>query len=252
MRRLLGLLLLPLAAYGATPSAPAPLRVCIYDHAFPPLTYPDGSGQAQELMRRAARTVSLTISSTILPRNECIARLRDGELDAMLGAFIPERLEYSAFPMRGDGPDTGAALAELYIMVFKRHDSTLGWDGQQFLDLGRQPVGTEPGFLHVLKLRQLGVVVDDSAASVEQSMVRLTQHKVAAVTAQQGEGAALVRDKFRGQIDMLPQPFEVTPMYLIFNKAFHQQHRALVESYWAALRQQRHSPAYQQYLREHP
>jgi len=248
MRRLLCLLL----TLSAVAVHAAPLRICIYDHAFPPLTYPDGSGQAQELMRRAAAGLPLTLASTVMPRNECIARLRSGELDAMLGAFLPERLEYSAFPMQGGQPDTGAALAELRIMVFKRRDSSLGWDGQQFVDLGRQPVGTEPGFLHVLKLRQLGVVVDDSGSSVEQMLGKLAQRKVAAVTAQQGEGAAIVHDKFRGEIDMLPQPFLVTPMYLVFNKAYYEQHRALVDGYWNAMRQQRHSAAFQQYLREHP
>ncbi|MFA9215630.1 MAG: substrate-binding periplasmic protein [Sphingomonadaceae bacterium] len=264
MRRLLCLLLLPLLPFAAragtaltatqpsAPSAPLPLRVCIFDHPFPPLTYPDGSGQVQELMRRGARGLPLALSSAVMPRNECIARLRDGELDAMLAAFLPERLNFSAFPMQGDGPDRSAALAELAIMVFKPHDSPLGWNGQQFLDLGRQPVGTEPGFLHVLKLRQLGVVVDESGSSVEHNMAKLVQHKVAAVLAQQGEGALVVRTSYRGQIEMLAQPFLVTPMYLAFNKGYYQQHRAVLDSYWAALRQQRQSPAFQQYLRAHP
>lgn len=251
MRRLL-CLLLPLTVLAMTPAFALPLRVCIFDHAFPPLTYPDGSGQAQELMRRAARGLDVTLSSVVMPRNQCIAQLRGGELDAMLGAFLPDRLDYGAYPMRGEQADPAAALAELRVMVFKRSDSKLGWNGQQFIDLGRQPVGTEPGFLHALKLRQLGLVVDDSGSSVEQIMTRLMQHKVAAVTAQQGEGAAVVRDKFRGQIDMLPQPFLVTPMYLVVNKGFYQQHRALIDSYWSALRQQRQTPAFQQYLREHP
>jgi polar amino acid transport system substrate-binding protein len=252
MRRLLCLLLLPLTVLGATPAPALPLRICIFDHAFPPLTHPDGSGQVQELMRRGARGLALTLSSSVMPRSDCIARVRGGELDAMLGAFLPDRLDYGAFPMRGEQADPDAALAELRVMVFKRSDSKLGWDGRQFIDLGRQPVGTEPGFLHALRLRELGVVVDDSGSSVEQVMARLVQHKVAAVTVQQGEGAAVVRDKFRGQIEMLPQPFLVTPMYLVVNKAYYQQHRALIDSYWGALRQQRQSPAFQQYLREHP
>jgi FixJ family two-component response regulator len=65
----------------------------------------------------------------------------------------------------------------------------------------------------------------------------LAQNRVAAVVTQQGEGEALIARKYKGEIDMLPKPFQVTPMYLLVNKAFYQKHQPQIDAYWDAIRQ---------------
>jgi ABC-type nitrate/sulfonate/bicarbonate transport system substrate-binding protein len=89
----------------------------------------------------------------------------------------------------------------------------------------------------VSRLRQLNAVIDDSASSPEQVFAMLAQNRVAAVVTQQGEGEQLIARKYRGQIEMLPTPFHVTPIYLIVNKNFYQKHRAQIDAYWDAIRQ---------------
>jgi hypothetical protein len=241
MRRLLLSLLLGLSLPLSAPAlgAPLTLKMCIFDHPFPPMTFPDGSGQAQELLRRASRLQPVLIQNVVKPRFDCMEQLRTGQVDAMLAAFIEDRTSYSAFPMAGSQPDTSRAVGELNFSVSRRQGGTVEWDGQRFHGLGRQPVGTQPGLLHVALLRQLNVVIDDSGGSPDQVFAMLAQNRVAAVVTQQGEGEALIADKYRGQIEMLPRPFIVTPMYLIVNKAVYQKNQAQVEAYWDAIRQVR-------------
>jgi polar amino acid transport system substrate-binding protein len=220
-------------------AAPLTLKMCVFDHPFPPMTLPDGSGQAQQLLRRASKLQPVTIQSVVMPRFQCMNQLRTGEVDAMLAAFIEDRTSYAAYPMKEAQPDAGRALGELNFSVSRRQGGAVDWDGRQFLNLGRQPVGTQPGLLHVSLLRQLNVVIDDSGSSPEQVMAMLAQNRVAAVVTQQGEGEALIARKYKGQIEMLPKPFQTTPMYLIVNKAVYQKHRAQIDAYWDAIGQAR-------------
>ena len=240
MRYMLPLLLalLPgLSLSASVAGAPLELKMCVFDHPFPPMTNPDGSGQAQELLRRASALQPVRIHSVVKPRFQCMEQLRSGEVDAMLAAFIEDRTEYGAYPMKGSQPDAGRAVGELNFMVSRRQGGKVDWDGQHFIDLGRQPVGTQPGLLHVSLLRGLNVVIDDSAAGPEQVFAMLAQNRVAAVVTQQGEGEALIASKYKGRIEMLPKPFQATPMYLLVNKAFYQKHRGQIDAYWDAIRQ---------------
>ncbi|MHA4869348.1 hypothetical protein ACXZ1M_16775 [Duganella sp. PWIR1] len=237
MRRILLSLLLcvPLSVL----AAPLELKMCVFDHPFPPMTNPDGSGQAQEVLRRASHLAPVQIQTVVAPRFQCMEQVRTGQVHAMLAAFIEDRTSYSAFPMKDSQADAGRAVGELNFSVSRRRGGTVEWDGKQFINLGRQPVGTQPGLLHVALLRQLNVVIDDSASSPEQAFSMLAQNRVAAVVTQQGEGEQIISRKYKGEIEMLPTPLVVTPMYLIVNKAFYQKHQAQIDGYWEAIRQVR-------------
>jgi len=232
-------LLLLLAVPWWACAAPLELKMCIFDHPFPPLTYPDGSGQAQDVLRRASRLQPVQIQTVVAPRFQCMEQLRTGQVDAMLAAFIEDRTSYAAFPVRDSQPDASRAVGEINFSVSRRRGGTLDWDGKQFINLGRQPVGTQPGMLHVALLRQLNVVIDDSAASPEQAFAMLAQNRVVAVVTQQGEGEQIIASKYKDEIEMLPTPLTVTPMYLIVNKAFYRKHQPQIDAYWDAVRQVR-------------
>jgi polar amino acid transport system substrate-binding protein len=246
------LLSLPLLWPLSSQAAPLSLKMCVFDHPFPPMTLPDGSGQAQELLRRASKLQPVVVENVVLPRFQCMEKLRSGHVDAMLAAFIEERTEYSAYPMKKSEADPARAVGELNFMVSRRQGAKVDWDGKQFTGLGFQPVGTQPGLLHVSRLRQLGAVIDDSGGSPEQVFSMLAQNRVAAVVTQQGEGEILIARKYRGEIEMLPRPFNATPMYLVVNKGFYQKHRAQIDAFWAVLPQVRESADYQQYLQQYP
>jgi len=249
MRRLFLLLLLcPLTCLASTLT----IRVCVADSPFAPLTMPDGSGQVQELMRRAAHELSLNLDFMLAERPQCLAKVGSAQADATLTAYLPERAQYASYPMQDELPDESRALAVARYMVMRRRGSDLNWDGHQFGNLGQQPVGVQLGCLLGAQLRQMGLVVEDSSSTLAQNLAKLVQNRVAVVIAHEGEGRALIAGPYRGEAEMLPQPFRLTPQYLVFNKRYYALHKERIDAYWDALRRQRLSPAYQQYLQHYP
>lgn len=240
---------------GAPPlaqTAPLDMTVCVFDEPFSSMTFPDGCGQSLELLRRASALQPVAIRQLVAARSQCMNRLRSGEVDATLAAFTPERAAYGAYPMKGAQPDPGRSVGELDFSVWRRRGGTVAWDGRRFIGLGRQPVGTQPDLLHMPMLREMDIVVDDSASSVDQVFAKLAGKRVAAVVTERGEGGELIASKYRGQIEMLPAPFQKTPIYLAVNKAFYQKHQAQIEAYWQAIAQARHTPAFRRFIDEFP
>ncbi|SEO54293.1 hypothetical protein SAMN05428959_109195 [Duganella sp. CF517] len=228
------------------------MTVCVFDQPFSPLTFPDGCGQSLELLRRASALQPVAIRRLVAPRSQCMNRLRSGQVDAMLAAFTPERATYGAYPMKGAQPDPGRGVGELNFSVSRRRGAAVDWDGQRFIGLGRQPVGAQPDLLHIPMLREMGVVIDSSGSSVDQVFAKLAGKRVAAAVTERDEGAASIARKYRGQIDMLPVPFQKTPVYLLVNQGYYQKHQAQVEAYWQAIAQARHTPGFRRFIAEFP
>lgn len=229
-------------------AAPLELRLCIFDQPLSPMTFPDGCGHSLELLRRASASQPVAIRQMVAPRAQCMTRLRSGEVDAMVAAFMPERMDYAAFPMKDGAIDPARAVGALTFSVSRRRGATVRWDGKQFVGLGRQPVGAQPDMLHMDLLRHLNVVVDDSGADLERMFERLAHNRVAAVVTEQGEAATLIARTYRNEIETLPMPFQQTAMYLAVNKAFYRRHPAQIEAYWTAIGQAARTTGYRQYL----
>lgn len=228
------------------------MTVCVFDQPFSPLTFPDGCGQSLELLRRASALQPVAIRRLLAPRSQCMNRLRSGQVDAMLAAFTPERTAYGVYPMKGAQPDPGRGVGELSFSVSRRRGGTVGWDGQRFIGLGRQPVGAQPDLLHMPMLREMDIVIDASSSSADQVFAKLAGKRVAAAVTERDEGMELIARKYRGQIEMLPLPFQKTPIYLLVNQTFYQKHQAQVEAYWQAIAQARRTPGFRQFLAEFP
>ncbi|NRR30727.1 hypothetical protein HSX11_11085 [Oxalobacteraceae bacterium] len=222
------------------------LRLCTFDRALYPYTMPDGSGLAQQLLRRTGKGLQIDVNNMIAPRARCLALLQSGEVDALVAAFLPERMEYGAYPMTGEQPDARTALAVVRFMVYRRRGSNIGWDGQHFSNLGQQPVGVPLGFIHEAMLRKLGAVIDGGGLGSEQNFDKLAQNRLAAVVALEEEGKPLIELKYREQIEALPFPLHQTPLYLLVNRMYYIANKQKIELYWSALRQRREAPDYRQ------
>jgi hypothetical protein len=237
---------------GALQAAPLDLTLCVFDQPFSPMTFPDGCGLSLELLRRASALQPVAIRQIVATRSQCMNRLRSGQVDAMLAAFTPERAVYGAYPMKGTQPDPGRGVGELNFFVSRRRGGTVAWDGQRFIGLGRQPVGAQPDLLHMPMLREMGGVIDDSGSSVDQVFAKLAGRRVAAAVTEREEGDQLIARKYRGQIEMLPVPFQKTPIYLIVNQAFYQKRQAQIEAYWQAIAQARQTAGFRQFIADFP
>lgn len=225
------------------------LRVCTLDQPFHPFTMPDGSGQAQELLRQAAKGSDLTVANVMAPRLRCREMLKAGEVDAIMSGYLPEREEYGVFPKRGGRIDETMQLGAVRYLVYRQRGSKVGWHGQQLRGLGPAPVGVLPGMAVTSRIVQAGGRIDEGAKTIEQNFEKLAVGRLAAVVALESDAQQLLDQKFKDRIDVLPIAFDVTPVYLHVNPIYYRRYKADIELYWKAIRKTRTSPAYQQYLK---
>lgn len=248
----LPLLAAVLAAGLASGSLAAPFRLCTLDQPFYPFTMPDGSGQTQVLLRRAAQSLSLSVENHVAPRRRCLEELRTGQADGAVGAWIVEREAYAAYPLQNGQPDEARSLAITRFLVYRRPGSAISWDGQRFQGLATaQQIGVQQGFVHVAKLQATHAAYDDGARTGAQNLEKLRLGRVVAAIAQEEEVASLLQGRYRGQIEALETPFDSTVLYLMVARTFYEQNRDLTERYWQAIRTERESASYQKYLQQY-
>ncbi|WP_342117999.1 substrate-binding periplasmic protein [Pseudoduganella sp. OTU4001] len=212
------------------------LRLCTLDHPFPPYTMPDGSGEAQALLRQAAKASGMVIENSYAPRLRCINRLKSGEVDAVLSAFLPERMEYGVFPMANGVADETRAVSLVRFAIYRQAGGSVQWDGSTFAGMDERPVGIQVGLAVAQRLRQTGVKVDEGAKTIEQNLEKLARGRVQAVVALEGEAQPIIEREFKGRIEMLPMAFAVTPIYLHVHPGYFARHRGAVEKLWFAAR----------------
>ncbi len=225
------------------------LRVCTLDQPFPPFTMPDGSGQAQELLRQASKGTDFRFANIYAPRLRCREMLKSGEVDAILSGYLPEREEYGVFPKRAGKIDETMQLGAVRYLVYRQRGSKVSWDGNRLRGLDQAPVGVLTGMAVTSRIVQLGGRIDDGAKTIEQNFEKLAIGRLGAVVALESDVHQLLDRKFKDRIEVLPKAFDVTPVYLHVNPAFYARNKTDVEQVWKAIRKTRDSPAYQQYLK---
>jgi polar amino acid transport system substrate-binding protein len=247
MQRMLGLILLI-----CTMQAQAlVLRVCSLDQPFPPFTVPDGSGQAQELLRQTSKATGTTFENLVAPRLRCLEMMKAGEVDAMLSAYLPERRLVGAFPMAGEQVNESMQLGSVRFMVYRKQGDRVHWNGKQFVGLGNDKVGVLAGLAVAQLIRQVGATTDEGAKTIEQNFEKLAIGRVRAVVALESDAQRMLEEKFKGRLEAMSTAFDVTPIYLHVNLGYYARNRAAVEQFWKATRKTRESAPYQQYLKRY-
>lgn len=227
------------------------MRLCMLDHPFPPFTMPDGSGQVDELLRLAAREDGTVIETTLAPRLRCIARFKAGEVDALLAAFMPDRMAYGVFPMAGAAADEARAVGVVRFVIYRKKGSKLQWDGHAFTGVDRRPIGIQTGLAVAQRLRQAGLTVDEGAKTVEQNLEKLARGRVQAVVALEDGSPPLADRALIDQIEVLPMPFDSAPIYLQVQPGYYASNRETVDKLWGAAGRIRASSAFQQYQKRY-
>jgi polar amino acid transport system substrate-binding protein len=227
------------------------LRVCSLDQPFPPFTMPDGSGQAQELLRQASKAQGLTFENIVAPRLRCFEMMKAGEVDAMLSAYLPERRAYGAFPMAGHQVNESMQLGAVRFLVYRKQGDHVQWNGRKFIGLGAERVGVLAGLAVAQLIRQSGAATDEGAKTIEQNFEKLAIGRIRAVVALEGDAQRLLELKFKDRLEALPIAFDTTPIYLHVNLDYYAHNKARVEQFWKAIKKTRESPSYQQFLKRY-
>lgn len=232
---------------------PARFRLCALDVDFPPFAKVDGSGHLQYLLQQAANSMGVAIDRRVAPRRRCLEEIRNGVSDGMVSAYAPERAEYAIFPMAGGEIDDSKSLGTVRYYVYRRAGSSVGWDGQRFIELGDGRIGVESGFVFIIdRLKQLGVAYDDGSKSLEPNLSKLVAGRVDSVIGMDVEAERLIASRYAGKIERSLKPFELTPLYLMVSRQFHAQYPRFSERYWKVIQEVRVGADYRQYQLKNP
>ncbi len=245
MRRLFGLLLLLVSLHVQALT----LRVCTLDQPFPPFTMPDGSGQAQELLRQTSKATAVGFDNIVAPRLRCLEMMKAGEVDAILSAYLPERRAYGAFPMNGQQVNESMQLGAVRFLVYRKRGDHVQWNGKSFLHLDNGKVGVLAGLAVAKLIGQTGATTDEGAKTIEQNFQKLAIGRVRAVVALEADAQRVLEQQFKDRLEVLPTPFDVTPIYLHVNLNFYARNQLAVDQFWKAIKRTREAGPYQQYLK---
>ena len=205
-----------------------------------------GEGLNFLLLNRAARQAGVEFKYQTMTWPRCLALLKTGEMDgAFAASFKEDRLEIGTFP-GGATPDHRKRLhSDRYVLVRKR-GAAVDWDGRQFNHLSGH-IGTQLGYSINDKLKKLGVATDDGAQSAEALLKKLIAGRIAAAAMLEGEVRAVLSasTEYPGAVEILPQPLEEKPYYLMFSHALTQRNPQMTQRIWDAIESVRQSRDYQ-------
>jgi len=217
-------------------------ELCTSDQGFPPYTRPDGKGSLQNLARDAAKDAGITLGNHGAPRARCIEELRSGYSAGGVGAYLASREAFLVYPGEAGQPDRRYRLGATDFVVYRRIGSTVRWDGKRFSSLGGSgAIGAQSGFSHAVRLRQMGVKVDESARSAEQLLAMLDAGRFEAAVVETSQATAALAAQPALKLEALPVRFEETDLYLMVSRQTWLQRRELVEALWASIRKRRES-----------
>ncbi|MBV8501354.1 MAG: hypothetical protein JO006_06525 [Paucibacter sp.] len=194
----------------------------------------DGSGTAVVALRRALEGTGIQLRLVYEPRNRCIASVAAGTYQVLLLASDTEAmLSQFAFPLREGIPDTRKSLGVTEVLLVRRHDSSVRWDGSKLAGTSKPVIliGGNRGTSALLSAR--GLAKSEAAGSVPQALEMLRRGRTDAVAIRNAEWEHARADpRVVDGIEPMDPPLGRGSIFVVFNKAFAQSHEALAQSIW--------------------
>ncbi len=246
----LGACWLGLAALACAPTAAA-LQVCVGDVPVPPFLSGDPShpGITERLLLDAGRQVGLPIELLRWPARRCFEQMRLGLVEAGIGAAIPANLQEFDFPGGPQQADPQLRIARAAIVLVKRHDQAIDWDGQRLTASqgGALRIGARAGFRAGIEaVRRLGLELSPGPGP-NQSLQLLRMLQLGrldlAVLVQDEADTLLARREFSG-LRLMEPPLLVSDFYIMTIRQLPEPQRQLVRRWWEQIAQWRDLPAY--------
>lgn len=224
------------------------LQVCVGD--VPVLPYLSGDpkkpGITERLMVDTGRQVGLPIELIRWPARRCYEQMRQGALDAGVGAAIPANMQEFDFPGAPTG-DPQLRIARTSLVLVGRQDTVVQWDGHKLeLPQGQTPrIGARAGFRASLDaIHRLGLELTPGSPQSSQVLLMVLRNRLDfAVLVQEEADALLSRPEHAGLIRLDP-PLQVTDFYVMTSRKLPEAQRPLVRRWWELMAQWRDLPAY--------
>lgn len=212
-------------------------RLCVDSNEWPPYTYPDHDGLLQRLVRNAAARRGDSVTFVALPWLRCEAMPAAMRLDGLVGApgTMSER-QHFVFPAAAGRIDPKRALAEVEVVLVRRTDSPVAWDGRSLRGL-RGRVLYAQGYGEIAaRLQALGIPSSDDYRADGPIIKALLAGRanVAALYAEAARRHAEAGD-YGGRIAIMSPALGHFLYYAAFAKGVYEADPEAVESLWRAV-----------------
>ena len=221
---------------------PVEILLAYEDTALPPFylgegeVIPEKPGIAVDILKRVdSRLDEISISFRRKPWERCKFELKKGKVDGIFPAsFKPARMEIGVYPMAAGTVDRSSSLVSLSYYFYVMKGTNHLWDGGNFYVNGR--IGVPTGYSVASDLKRKGYLIDDTAATTKQTLMKLAGGRVQAVAAQDVTADPIIRKEpeFSNIVKLSPA-INTKPNYLIFSHQFNKKHRVLVERIWQTI-----------------
>jgi polar amino acid transport system substrate-binding protein len=226
----------------------AAFEMCVEDQPLIPLSNAGKQphGQAEILVKEAARNLGIPVRETIAPWVRCNRMMESGAYDATLNmTFAGKNPAIGMFPMTPAGiPDTDKAVGRYTSQLFRRIGSAADFVDGIFVNTPK-PVGIQAGYqLHrelILKAGWTALEIPNDANQMAEMLVGRRVDLIVGDYAVQ----RVVETKYKTQIEPLPALFSDSVVYLAFSRKFYQANRDMVERLWAEIARVKNSREYQ-------
>ncbi len=230
-------LILSLGLATAAESGVSYFTACIDDRPWLPYTHPDleKPGNMQILVFNASRELGVRVEVEPLPWKRCLDSVRQGKVDAAIGASaIPYIENFAVFPRNfaTNEADSNRSLGSARVMLVKRRDFDFEWGVNRLSEL-QKPIGAPLGtFIITRALLERGGTVDNSAKTDDQNIRKLLQNRVDLMAGYEYDLKDLIQKSFKDKVSVMRKPLIESYYYLAFSKYFHRRNRDFVETFW--------------------
>jgi len=225
-----------------------PLRFCFEDKQLLPHYAGKGTqvanppGSTIEQLQAAVKNIpQLKLQLQRKPWLRCLQLLEQNRIDAIVANFSVSRLHFSVYPMKPDNtPDYELALGQHGSCLVLRQDDSLG--GRAIKDLVfARPLGyLMPGYPEHATILPV--------ESQQKAFELVLQGRVdATLTLCEASKVTLSHDLANG-LQLVHPPLHQATGYLVYSKAFYQNHANLASALWLELPKHRDASRYQRYL----
>lgn len=265
MSRLLSLLklylllcvVLPSKAMAATAEPQVLLRFCYEDKPLEP--YYRGSGSEippkdpgatiEHLQQLTAQVSGITLQLERRPWKRCLAKLAQGDIDAVVASYRPEREDIGVYPLQDHLPDPQRAFSEHQTCLVQKKGSGWHWDGEQVTGLETMVVARPLGYAPLLVPGPKQVLMHYTLSGT-MDLELLQAGRVHAVTTLcRIAGQSVVSPNIlQHDLQVLTPALHRNVGYLLFSHQFYRQHQPEAAALWQQLATNKGTEIYQRYL----
>lgn len=206
------------------------LRVCLNDVAHAPWRLADEKGRARRqgldfvFLDLLERRGGIKVEVSLLPWKRCLADIKSGQQDAILGiSYLPEREELGHYPQLAGQPDESLAVRYDQYAWYAPAGTTLRWDGKQLQGLPAEGVvGVQSGYSIANLVRGMGLRVDEAARTAEANLEKLVRGRVqvAALQSRETDQVLAAKPALAAAVQRLEPKLQERAYFMIFSRAF--------------------------------